>query len=99
MATKKAARVRRGVTVQGDDDEPADFQPGYAAGATNFDSAAIAGTRPNVYGSTDVHLLTRSPVQRSDGMRWFRRKAAGGMGLEDRVRDIVNKRRYADATS
>jgi len=64
-----------------------------------FDSAAIAGTRPNVYGSTDVHLLTRSPVQRSDGMRWFRRKAAGGMGLEDRVRDIVNKRRYADATS
>ena len=63
-----------------------------------FDSAAIAGTRPNSYGETDVHLLTRSPVQRSDGMRWFRRKAAGGMGLEDRVRDIVNTRRYAHAT-
>ena len=64
-----------------------------------FESAAIAGTRPNPYGATDVHLLARSPVQRSDGMRWFERKAAGGMGLEDRVRDIVNSRRYADATS
>lgn len=63
-----------------------------------FDSAAIAGTRPNPFGSTDVHLLTRSPIQRSDGMRWFRRKAAGGMGLEDRLRDVLNKRRYADAT-
>ena len=31
-------------------------------------------------------------------MRWFRRKAAGGMGLEDRLRDLVNRRRYADAT-
>lgn len=63
-----------------------------------FASAAIAGTRPNPYGTTDVHLLTRSPIQRSDAMRWFRRKAAGGMGLEDRLRDLLNKRRYADAT-
>lgn len=64
-----------------------------------FDSAAIAGTRPNVYGDTDVHLLRRSPVQRSDGNTWFRRKAAGGMGLEDLVRDKINERRYAHATS
>ena len=63
-----------------------------------FVSAAIAGTRPNPFGTTDVHLLRRSPIQRSDGMRWFRRKAAGGMGLEDRLRDLVNRRRYADAT-
>ena len=69
-----------------------------AAVRQRFASAAIAGTRPNPFGSTDVHLLTRSPIQRSDGMRWFRRKAAGGMGLEDRLRDVVNKRRYADAT-
>lgn len=63
-----------------------------------FDSAAIAGTRANRYGEADVHLLHRSPIQRSDGMRWFHRKANGGMGLEDRVRDIVNSRRYAGAT-
>ena len=69
-----------------------------AAVRQRFDSAAIAGTRPNPFGSTDVHLLTRSPIQRSDGMRWFRRKAAGGMGLEDRIRDVINKRRYAEAT-
>lgn len=69
-----------------------------AAVRQRFVSAAIAGTRPNPFGSTDVHLLTRSPIQRSDGMRWFRRKAAGGMGFEDRLRDVINKRRYADAT-
>ncbi|MGI9621488.1 MAG: polysaccharide deacetylase family protein [Acidimicrobiales bacterium] len=63
-----------------------------------FGSAAIAGTRPNPYGSTDPYLLARSPIQRSDGMTWFRRKAAGGMGFEDRLRDLVNKRRYADAS-
>lgn len=63
-----------------------------------FASAAIAGTRPNPYDTTDVHLLRRSPVQRSDGMVWFRKKAAGGMGLEDLVRDKINERRYADAS-
>lgn len=62
-----------------------------------FASAAIAGTKPNRYGASDVHLLNRSPVQRSDGMVWFRRKAVGGMGLEDRVRNKINARRYADA--
>lgn len=64
-----------------------------------FASAAIAGTRVNPWDGTDVHLLARSPIQRSDGMRWFRRKATGGMGAEDRVREIVNRRRYAGATS
>ena len=62
-----------------------------------FVSAALAGTRPNAYGSTDVHLLSRSPVQRSDGMRWFRHKAKGGLGLEDRLRARLNERRYASA--
>ena len=69
-----------------------------AAVRARFDSAAVAGTRPNAFGATDVHNLSRSPIQRSDGMRWFRRKAAGGMGLEDRIRDLVNTRRYAHAT-
>ena len=44
-----------------------------------FRTAAIARTRPNRHGSADLHRLTRSPVQVSDGMRWFERKANGGM--------------------
>lgn len=60
-----------------------------------FRTAALGGTRPNPYGSTDVHRIRRSPVQVSDGMRWFRRKAAGGMALEDGVRTLRNRRRYA----
>jgi peptidoglycan/xylan/chitin deacetylase (PgdA/CDA1 family) len=59
-----------------------------------FRSAAIAGTRPNPYGSTDPMRITRSPIQRSDGMRWFDRKARGGMRLEDRLRRIANRFRY-----
>ena len=60
-----------------------------------FRTAALAGTRPNRYGSTDLHRLSRSPVQVGDGMRWFRRKAAGGMALEDDLRMLRNRRRYA----
>jgi len=59
-----------------------------------FRSAALAGTRPNPSGKTDVHALARSPVQRSDGMRYFERKVAGGMGLEDSLRRIANRWRY-----
>ena len=50
---------------------------------------------PNRYGDTDPWLLARSPVQVSDGMRWFERKAHGGMGLEDGLRDVANRVRYA----
>jgi peptidoglycan/xylan/chitin deacetylase (PgdA/CDA1 family) len=64
-----------------------------------FDSAAVAGTRVNPYGATDPYRLARTPIQVSDGMRWFRRKVAGGMRFEDDVRRIVNRRRYADATT
>ena len=60
-----------------------------------FQTAAIAGTRPNPYGVADLHRLGRSPVQVADGMRWFRRKAAGGMALEDDLRALRNRRRYA----
>ena len=66
---------------------------------SRFASAAIAGTRPNVADATDPHRLHRSPIQVADGMRWFRRKAAGGMAFEDDVRRWVNERRYASATS
>ena len=60
-----------------------------------FRTAALAGTRPNPYGRTDLHRLHRSPVQVGDGMRWFRRKASGGLGLEDDLRALLNRRRYA----
>jgi peptidoglycan/xylan/chitin deacetylase (PgdA/CDA1 family) len=60
-----------------------------------FASASLAGNRPNVPGSTDVHRLGRTPVQRSDGMRWFQRKAQGGMAFEATVRELANRWRYA----
>jgi peptidoglycan/xylan/chitin deacetylase (PgdA/CDA1 family) len=80
---------------------PKALAPSVAADAAvrrRFRSAAVAGTRANPVGH-DVHLLARSPVQSTDGVHWFRRKLAGGMGLEDDVRRIVNQRRYAGATA
>lgn len=64
-----------------------------------FATAAIAGTRPNRYGRADLYNLTRSPIQAGDAMRWFVRKADGGMWAEDSVRRLVNRRRYARATT
>jgi peptidoglycan/xylan/chitin deacetylase (PgdA/CDA1 family) len=64
-----------------------------------FRSAALGGCRPNPYGHADAHRLARSAIQRSDGMRYFELKAAGGMALEDRLRRAVNRRRYAQATT
>jgi peptidoglycan/xylan/chitin deacetylase (PgdA/CDA1 family) len=66
---------------------------------TRFRTAALAGTRPNPYGRTDPFRLSRSSVQVGDGLRWFRRKAAGGMRFEDSVRELVNRRRYVGASS
>jgi len=62
-----------------------------------FRSAAVAGTRPNRYGDTDPWRLARSPIQVSDGMRWFERKVAGGMGLEDGLRGVANHLRHRRA--
>jgi len=70
-----------------------------AAVRSRFTSAALAGTRVNRYGATDPYRIARSPIQASDGMRWFRSKVAGGLVLEDSVRRLVNRRRYATATS
>ena len=66
---------------------------------SRFRSAAIAGTRANVYGAADPYRLTRSPVQRCDGLRWFGRKAVGGMRLEGTVRHGYDRLRYARATT
>lgn len=59
-----------------------------------FRSAALAGTRANVPGRTDHHRLARSPIQTTDGMAWFGRKVAGGMGLEDRLRSGLDRIRH-----
>ncbi len=70
-----------------------------AAVRQRFRSAAIAGTHVNKYGRTDPYRLARSPVQVSDGVRFFRAKADGGMGFEDTLRRAVNRSRYRGATS
>jgi len=70
-----------------------------------FRSAALAGTRANPYRSqqpprfTDPHFLARSPIQVSDGMQYFERKLAGGMTLEDSLRRVMNRARYARAST
>jgi peptidoglycan/xylan/chitin deacetylase (PgdA/CDA1 family) len=66
---------------------------------SRFRSAAIGGNRPNPYGRADRHRLARSAIQRSDGMRYFERKARGGMALEERARQALNRVRYARSTT
>jgi len=64
-----------------------------AAVRQRFGSAVLAGTRPNAAGA-DLHRLHRSPVLSSDTTAWFRRKADGGMHLEDDLRQQLNRVRY-----
>ncbi len=64
-----------------------------------FRSAAIAGNRTNPYGRSDAYRLGRSPIQMSDGMRWFEHKAAGGMALEGTARRWVDRIRYSRSAS
>lgn len=64
-----------------------------AAVRARYGTAVLAGTRPNRAGA-DLHQLARSPIQASDGMRWFAAKARGGLGAEDRMRTIANRLRY-----
>ena len=63
----------------------------------SFRSAALAGTRPNPVGCSDPYRLSRTPVQIDDGLRYFQRKLAGGMRLEDDLRTLLNRRRLAGA--
>jgi peptidoglycan/xylan/chitin deacetylase (PgdA/CDA1 family) len=72
--------------------------PADAAVRRRYRSAALAGTRPNPYGTTDPYRLARSPIQTSDGMRFFAAKLAGGMHLEDALRDTANRWRYRGRT-
>jgi peptidoglycan/xylan/chitin deacetylase (PgdA/CDA1 family) len=64
-----------------------------------FRSAALGGNRANPYGATDPHRLARSVIQRRDGMRFFARKAAGGMALEETARRRLDRWRYARAST
>ncbi len=70
-----------------------------AAVRARFASAALAGCRRNRPGATDVWQLARSPIQVSDGMRFFARKLAGGMALEQSLRDLKNRRGYRGLTT
>jgi peptidoglycan/xylan/chitin deacetylase (PgdA/CDA1 family) len=64
-----------------------------------FASAALAGTRANPYQGTDPYRLARSPVQVDDGLTFFAHKVVGGMRMEDDLRRLVNRRRFAGATT
>ncbi len=70
-----------------------------AAVRTRYRSAALAGTHANPYRTTDPHRLARTPIQHSDGMRFFITKAAGGMRMEDALRVSANRWRYRSATT
>ena len=72
--------------------------------AARFASAALAGTHPNAYWTTDRQRLARTPIQASDthgyrGATWFERKVHGGLRAEDRLRVLLNRGRYAGATT
>ncbi len=69
-----------------------------AAVRERFSSAVIAGTRANPPG-VDPHRLHRSPIQAADSQRWFRRKAVGGMHVEDDLRRLANRARYRKLAS
>ena len=63
-----------------------------------FASASLAANRVNRPGA-DVHRLTRTPIQRSDGFDWFTKKADGGLRLEGEVRALLGRTRYRGATT
>lgn len=63
-----------------------------------FTTAALARSRTNVPGHTDLHRLWRTPVQRSDAHQHFAAKARGGMRLEGLLRDTIARAKYAGAT-
>jgi peptidoglycan/xylan/chitin deacetylase (PgdA/CDA1 family) len=70
-----------------------------AAVRRRFASAALANVGVNRYGRTDRYRLARSPIQDSDGMRWFTHKLRGGLALEGTMRRALNHRRYAGMAS
>jgi len=62
-----------------------------------FRTAALATSRVNRFGHTDLHQLWRTPIQRSDDLAMFARKADGGLRLEGEARAVVARARYRGA--
>ena len=62
-----------------------------------FRTAALARSRVNRVGHTDLHRLWRTPVQRSDDAATVARKANGGLRLEGEVRSLSARVRYRGA--
>ena len=62
-----------------------------------FETAALALSRVNRPGNTDLHRLWRTPVQRSDEFEMFKLKAAGGLRLEGELRSLTARTRYRGA--
>ena len=67
---------------------------------------AVPGSRPQALGGTRVNCYERPTStgwrarrQVSDGQWFFKRKPAGGMGLEGTARQLVNRWRYAGHTT
>jgi peptidoglycan/xylan/chitin deacetylase (PgdA/CDA1 family) len=65
---------------------------------SRFTTAALARSRVNEPGATDLHRLWRTPIQRSDGHEFFVAKAAGGLRLEGELRELVARIKYRGAT-
>ena len=63
-----------------------------------FRSAALAASRVNRPGRTDVHRLWRTPVQTTDTTEFFAAKAAGGLRLEGELRSLSARLRYRGAS-
>ncbi len=59
-----------------------------------FTSAALAASRVNRPGHTDLHRLWRTPVQRADGFEFFTAKARGGLRLEGELRALAARLKY-----
>jgi peptidoglycan/xylan/chitin deacetylase (PgdA/CDA1 family) len=63
-----------------------------------FTTAALARSRVNEPGTTDLYRLWRTPIQRSDGFEFFVAKAAGGLRLEGELRHLAARIKYRRAT-
>ena len=53
-----------------------------------YDSAVLGAGHP-ITASTDPYLVHRLPIQRSDGVAYFKRKAMSGMRLEEKARRLL----------
>ncbi len=65
---------------------------------SRFTTAALARSRVNEPGTTNLHRLWRTPIQRSDGHDFFVAKAAGGLRLEGELRELIARVKYRGAT-